>query len=70
MGEILQTLERHFNIPFDIDKSIDLSTEHFTIKFERDENLEQILQVLADIVGDFSSLIKNEKIVLKKNIIN
>jgi len=66
LGEILQTLKRHFNIPFDIDKSIDLSTEHFTIKFERDKNLEQILQVLADVVGDFSSIIKNEKIVLKK----
>jgi transmembrane sensor len=66
LGEILQTLERHFNISFDIDKSIDLSKEHYTIKFERDENHEQILQVLADVAGDFSYSEKNGRIVLQK----
>ncbi len=66
LGEILQTLERHFNISFEIDKSIDLLTEHYTIKFEREETPEQILQVLADVAGDFSSSVKNGKIVLKK----
>lgn len=66
LSDILQTLERHFNISFDIDKSIDLLTEHYTIKFEREENKEQILQVLADVAGDFSYSEKNGRIVLQK----
>lgn len=66
LGEIFQTLERHFNISFDIDKSIDLSIEYYTIEFERDENLEQILLVLVDVVGDFSYTEKNGQIVLQK----
>lgn len=66
LGEILQTLERRFNISFDTDKSIDLSTEHYTIKFEREETPAQILQVLADMAGDFSYSMKNGQITLKK----
>lgn len=66
LGEILQTLERRFNISFEIDKSIDLSTEHYTIKFEREETPEQIVQVLADVSGDFSYSAKNGLITLKK----
>jgi ferric-dicitrate binding protein FerR (iron transport regulator) len=66
MGEILQTLKRHFNISFDIDQAIDLSTEHYTIKFERNENLEQILQVLTDVAGDFYYFKENGQMVLRK----
>ncbi len=66
LGEILQTLERHFNISFDTDKSIDLSTERYTIKFEREETPAQILQVLADMAGNFSYSSKNGQITLKR----
>lgn len=66
LGEILQTLERRFNISFDTDKSIDLLTERYTIKFEREETPEQILQVLADMSGDFSYSVKSGQIILKK----
>lgn len=66
LGEILQTLERRFNISFDTDRSIDLSAERYTIKFEREETLEQILQVLADMAGDFSCSSKSGQIILKK----
>ncbi|MFO7844528.1 MAG: FecR domain-containing protein [Bacteroidales bacterium] len=66
LDEILQTLKRRFNISFEIDDSIDLSTEHYTIKFEHGENLEQILQVLSDVAGDFSYSKKNGLIVLQK----
>ncbi len=66
LGEILQTLERRFNISFDTDKSIDLSTERYTIKFEREETPEQILQVLADMAGNFSYSSKSGQITLKK----
>ncbi len=66
LGEILQTLERRFNISFDTDKSIDLSTERYTIKFEREETPAQILQVLADMSGNFSYSSKSGQITLKK----
>jgi ferric-dicitrate binding protein FerR (iron transport regulator) len=66
LDEIFQTLERHFNISFDIDESIDLSIENYTIEFARNENLEQILQVLADVAGDFSYSEKNGQFVLQK----
>ena len=66
LGEIVQTLERRFNISFDTDKSIDLSTERYTLKFEREETPEQILQVLADMAGDFSYSVKSGQIVMKK----
>lgn len=66
LGEILQTLERRFNISFDTDKSIDLSTERYTIKFEREETPAQILQVLADMAGGFSYSIKSGQIILKQ----
>lgn len=69
LGEILQTLERHFNISFDTDKSIDFTNERYTIKFEREETPEQILQVLADIAGDFTYSSKSGQIILKKNSI-
>jgi ferric-dicitrate binding protein FerR (iron transport regulator) len=64
LAEILVTLERHFNISFDINKSIDLTTEHYTIKFEKNETTKQILEVLADITGTFSYSTKNGQIVL------
>lgn len=66
LGEILQTLERHFNISFDIDESIDLSAEHYTIKFEQEENPEQILQVLEDMTMDFSFSEKNGRFILQR----
>ncbi len=66
LGEILQTLERRFNISFDTDKSIDLSTERFTIKFEREETPAQILQLLSDMSGDFSYSLKSGQMILKK----
>lgn len=65
LGEILQTLERRFNISFETDKSIDLSTERYTIKFEREESPEQILQVLSDMSGDFFYSVKNGQVILK-----
>ncbi|MGV8137118.1 MAG: FecR family protein [Mangrovibacterium sp.] len=66
LGEILQTLERRFNISFDTDKSIDLLTERYTIRFEREETPEQILQILSDMSEDFSYSLKSGQIILKK----
>lgn len=65
LAEILITLERHFNISFAIDKSIDISSEHYTIKFERNETAEQVLEILADITGSFSYSIKNGQILIE-----
>jgi transmembrane sensor len=66
LGEILITLERHFNISFNIDESIDLGTERYTIKFEREETAEQILDVLVDISETFSYSVKNGEIIIQK----
>ncbi len=66
LGEILQTLKRHFNISLDIDKSIDLSAERYTIKFKRDEKPEQIFQVLEELAGGFSYSKESGQIVLRK----
>ncbi len=66
LGEIFQTLTRYFNIPIEVDKSINQSTEHYTIKFERGEDLEQVLQILEDVTSDFSYSSLDDKIVIKK----
>lgn len=65
LAEILITLERHFNISFDISKSLDTSSEYYTVKFERNETIEQILEVLTDITGSFSYSIKNGQILIE-----
>lgn len=61
---ILQTLERKFDVSFDI-SSLNLSTnKKYTVKFNKRENLEEILTVLKDVVG-FSYQKNLNEIVLK-----
>ncbi len=66
LSEILNTLERNFKISFNIDESIDLLTDHYTIKFVQKETLEQILNLLSDMAGNFNFLSKNGQITLIK----
>ena len=66
LDEILLTLKRHFNVSFELDKSLEKSTERYTIKFERNENLKQILTFLEDVVADFSYSKVDDQIVLHK----
>jgi ferric-dicitrate binding protein FerR (iron transport regulator) len=66
LGEILQTLERRFNISFRLDNTIDLSTEQYTMKFEREETHEQILQILEEVTGNFYFSERNGQFILEK----
>ncbi len=66
LSEIFKTLERQFNVSLNIDKTIDLLTEHYTIKFIKKETPEQIIQVLSDMAGDFTYSLKGGQIILVK----
>jgi transmembrane sensor len=66
LDEILLTLKRRFNVSFEFDKSFEKTTEHYTIKFERNETLEQILTFLEDVIADFSYSKVNGQIILHK----
>lgn len=52
--DILQTLERRFGVSFEASPNIGMSAHGYTVKFLKDDNLEQILNVLEDVVGGFS----------------
>lgn len=60
--EILQTLERHFNVSFQVDPHISIS-HFYTVKFTRNENLDEILNVLMEVVH-FTYQKEDDKIVL------
>lgn len=48
--EIMQTLERHFNVTIDNQTNIPLDKQ-YTVKFLKGESLNDILQVLQDVAG-------------------
>lgn len=52
--DILKTLERRFNTSFIIKGTTPLTEENYTIKFLKNENVEQILTILQDVTGNFS----------------
>ena len=60
-NEILQTLERDFNVLFE-SENIESSEQGYTIKFLKDDSLESVLNILKDVVGGFSYQIENDKI--------
>lgn len=65
IDEIWRALERHFDISVTADKSIGKAGEVYTIKFIRDENIDRIMNVLKDVVGDFSYQKQGNKIEIK-----
>ncbi len=65
-NEILQTLERRFDVSFKMQETVG-SKEGYTVKFLRNDNLEQILRVLEDVVGGFSYQKEGEKIKITAN---
>ncbi|WP_080903990.1 FecR family protein [Parabacteroides sp. Marseille-P3160] len=62
LSEILQTLERRFNISITNNTEIPI-TKQYTVKFLKNENLEEILDILHDVVG-FNYQIDGNQIVL------
>lgn len=63
-GEIFQTLERHYNITIDNAANIPAS-KRYTVKFLKDERLDEILNILKDIIG-FNYQQYEKKIVLTR----
>lgn len=61
-GEIFRTLERRYNITMDNMTNIPAS-KRYTVKFLKDENLDEILNILKDIIG-FNYRQYENKIVL------
>lgn len=62
--EIKQTLERHFNITID-DRTKIPESKRYTVKFLKNENMEEVLNVLKDVVG-FTYQQQGRNIILKK----
>ena len=65
-SEIVQTLERRFNITIEQNGNT-LVSKLYTIKFLKGENLDESLDVLKDIVG-FTYQKVNNKVIIHKNI--
>lgn len=61
-GEIFRTLERHYNTTIDNTANIPAS-KRYTVKFLKDESLDEILNILKDIIG-FDYQQYEKKIVL------
>lgn len=49
--EILQTLERRFNVSFEVTGNMNSSAHGYSVKFLKNDSLEQILNVLEDVTG-------------------
>ena len=63
-GEIFRTLERHYNTTIDNTTTIPTS-KRYTVKFLKDESLDEILNILKDIIG-FDYQQYEKKIVLTR----
>lgn len=61
-GEIFRILERHYNTTIDNTANISVS-KRYTVKFLKDESLDEILNILKDIIG-FDYQQYEKKIVL------
>ncbi len=69
-NDILNTIERRYNVTIDYDKQA-FRNNPYTIKFIHNESLEDVLNVLQDVVGDFEYKKDNSKItIIKKGGVN
>jgi ferric-dicitrate binding protein FerR (iron transport regulator) len=66
ISEILQTLERRFNVSFE-SENIKHSKQEYTIKFLKDDSLESILNILKEVIADFSYQKENNNIKIISN---
>lgn len=65
LDEIIQTLERHFDVSIVlIESNTSQKQKLYTVKFLKNENLKNILNILSDIVGNFSVQKQEGKIIL------
>lgn len=65
-GQIIQALERKFNVSFSVNANVNLTQSRYTVKFIKKDSLEDILNVLKEVVGGFSYQINNNEIIVVK----
>lgn len=51
LGQILKTIERHYDVKFDVSRDIDLN-RRYTMNFRNGEPLDRVLKVLSMIYGN------------------
>lgn len=61
--EIIETLERRFNVTFE-SVNIVHSSQGYTVKFRKDDSLEYVLNILEDVIGDFAYHTEGSKITI------
>ena len=64
-SEILKTLEKQFDVSFILKDPIVSSERTYTVKFIKDDSLQQILDVLKDVTGIFSYHIEGDKVYIE-----
>lgn len=62
--DILQTLERRFNVL--IESNITNPKELYTVKFLKNDSLDNVLNILSDVIGGFSVQKQENKIILNR----
>jgi len=62
--DILQTMERRFDVAFETTTA--LPDGNYTVKFLKNDSLEHIMNILKEIVGDFSYKRTNNTIIISK----
>lgn len=51
LGQILKTIERHYDVKFDVSRDIDLN-RRYTVNFRNGEPIDRVLKVLSMIYGN------------------
>jgi len=66
LEEILNTLERRFDVSF-IMEGKNIPKENYTIKFLRNDSLDQILEILKEVARTFTYEKESDTIIIKSN---
>lgn len=64
LNEIFQTLERKFDVTIKIDKLATLRDKRCTVKFLKNDSIEDILDILQEVIKGFSYKIENDKVFI------
>lgn len=67
LEEILTTLERRFNISIEMKQPLLNPDEQYTVKFLKNDDIYQIMNILQELTGSFTYEKQGEKIILFNN---
>ena len=63
LGQILKTIERHYDVKFDVSRDIDLN-RRYTMNFRKGEPIDRVLKVLSMISGNMHYAKKDNTVKL------